>query len=338
MTAPANPGAVGTVKSVQDELLQSRCGGTAGSSDVEREPLPTEEELRSASEGTRFREDDDETTGPAPVLVELGQRANSADTMEKADHEVTAAQHLGGEVGSIHSWELVTAVDGPGLRLTLFLSGCGLRCLYCHNPDTWKMRDGEKHSVDEVMDRIGRYADMLTTVKGGVTISGGEPMLQTPFAFNVFRRCKELGLHTALDTAGYLGARATDEMLEDVDLVLLDVKSGLPETYKKVTGREIQPTLNFGRRLSGLGKKMWVRFVLVPGLTDAVDNVQAVADYVAELGPAVERVEVLPFHQMGRDKWNELGLEYQLADVKAPTPELVDRVREQFRSVGLKTY
>ena len=258
--------------------------------------------------------------------------------LEAADDDLRRTAQAGGDTGSVHSWELVTAVDGPGTRLTFFLAGCPLRCLYCHNPDTWQMRRGTRVHVDDLMKRVRRYKPVLQASDGGVTLSGGEALLQASFVERVFAECKAEGIHTTLDTSGFLGLRASDDLLDNTDLVLLDVKSGDPETYKKVTGRELQPTLDFGRRLSGLGKKMWVRFVLVPGLTDAVDNVQAVADYVAELGPAVERVEVLPFHQMGRDKWNELGLEYQLEDVKAPTPELVDRVREQFRSNGIKTY
>jgi pyruvate formate lyase activating enzyme len=142
----------------------------------------------------------------------------------------------------------------------------------------------------------------------------------------------------AIDTSGFFGAHATDEMLDDVSLVLLDVKSGDPETYKRVTGRELQPTLDFGRRLSARGTRMWIRFVLVPGLTDAPENVAAVADYVASLGEAVERVEVLPFHQMGRDKWAELGMRYELDDVEPPSREDAEAVRDVFRARGLTTF
>ncbi|HUX68875.1 MAG TPA: pyruvate formate-lyase-activating protein [Cellulomonadaceae bacterium] len=242
-----------------------------------------------------------------------------------------------GDVGRVHSWELVTAVDGPGTRLTLFLSGCPLRCQYCHNPDTWKMRDGEPHTVDQVMERIGRYTGVLKAMHGGVTISGGEPLLQSQFVAKILRRSKKLGLHTALDTSGYLGVRVTDAMLDDVDLVLLDVKSGLADTYRDVTGRELAPTLRFGRRLAESGTPIWARFVLVPDLTDAPANVDAVADYVASLS-SVERVEVLPFHQMGRDKWRALNEPYQLETTRPPSPELVERVREQFRDRGLTVY
>ncbi len=248
-----------------------------------------------------------------------------------------------GQLGSVHSWELVTAVDGPGTRLTIFLSGCTLRCQYCHNPDTWKLPDGIPTTLREVTDRIDRYAKVLTSAHGGVTLSGGEPLVQPAFAAAIFRHCRRAGLHTALDTSGFLGDRATDAMLDDVDLVLLDVKSGLPETYLRVTGRELAPTLAFGRRLAERGAEIWVRFVLVPGLTDAVDNVDAVADYVASLqglgaGGAVTRVEVLPFHQMGQSKWAAIGVVYPLADTDPPTDELIDRVCSQFRERGLMVY
>ncbi len=253
-------------------------------------------------------------------------------------HGERLAAMRSGDVGRVHSWELVTAVDGPGTRMTLFLSGCLLRCQYCHNPDTWALRDGALRSADQVMARISRYRQVFETTGGGVTFSGGEPLLQSPFVAKLLRRCKELGIHTCIDTSGFLGRRASDEMLADIDLVLLDVKSGLPGTYKRATTAELQPTLDFGRRLSALNKRIWIRFVLVPGLTDAVDNVAAVASYVASLGECVERVEVLPFHQMGRDKWQALKQPYQLEDVEPPDAELLDRVRGQFREHGLVTY
>jgi pyruvate formate lyase activating enzyme len=248
-----------------------------------------------------------------------------------------------GTLGSVHSWELVTAVDGPGTRLTYFLSGCALRCLYCQNPDTWKLPDGVPTTIEEVKARIFRYAPVLRATHGGLTVSGGEPLLQTAFLGRMLAYAKSLGLHTAVDTSGFLGARASDALLDDMDLVLLDVKSGLPETYRMVTGRDLAPTLAFGRRLADRGTRMWIRYVLVPGLTDAVENVDAVADYVAELqqrgtGGVIERVEVLPFHQMGRDKWHQLGITYPLEETQPPSPELTERVRGQFRDRGLTVY
>lgn len=246
-----------------------------------------------------------------------------------------------GEIGMVHSWELVTAVDGPGTRLTTFLAGCPLRCQYCHNPDTMLMRAGSPVRAADLIAKIGRYRGVFAATGGGITLSGGEVLMQPAFAGRVLRRARELGVHTALDTSGYLGAKASDEMLDDVDLVLLDVKSGDPETYRRVTGRELAPTLEFGRRLARRGIETWIRFVLVPGLTDAPENIAPIVEYAASLaaaGGSVSRVEVLPFHQMGRAKWAELGLDYRLADVEPPTAEQTARVRAVFEAAGLRTF
>lgn len=265
------------------------------------------------------------------------------DVSELERHDRLVAMREG-RLGSVHSWELVTAVDGPGTRLTTFLSGCPLACLYCHNPDTLAMKDGKPVTSDELLRRIARYRGVFQATGGGITLSGGEVLMQPTFAARILRGAKDLGIHTAIDTSGFLGAAATDEMLDDIDLVLLDVKSGDPDTYQRVTGRELEPTLVFGRRLAQRpdGPEVWIRFVLVPDLTDDPENVEKVAAYAAslnELRPgAVTRVEVLPFHQMGRDKWAALGREYLLADTQPPSAELTERVREQFRAHGLPTY
>lgn len=250
--------------------------------------------------------------------------------------ELLLAQRTG-QVGSVHSWELVTAVDGPGTRMTTFLAGCPLRCLYCHNPDTMTANRGVPVYADDLLARIRRYRGVFKSTKGGITLSGGEVLQQPAFAARILRGAKELGIHTALDTSGFLGRNASDELLADVDLVLLDVKSGDESTYTKVTGRPLAPTLEFGRRLDALGIETWVRFVLVPGLTDATGNVEAVADYAASLGN-VSRVEVLPFHQMGRDKWAEIGMAYQLEDTEPPSAEATEAARDIFRARGLTTY
>jgi len=257
--------------------------------------------------------------------------------LSEVDRAERIAKTRSGELGSVHSWELVTLVDGPGTRLTAFLAGCPLRCLYCHNPDTMEMRRGEPVLATELLNRVARYRAVFGATGGGLTVSGGEPLMQPAFVARLLRGAKAMGIHTALDTSGFLGAACTDAMLDDIDLVLLDVKSGLPDTYQKVTGRDLQPTLDFGRRLAARGIQIWVRFVLVPGLTDDPANVEAVADYVAGLA-TVTRVEVLPFHQMGRDKWASLGMRYELENTPAPGPELVQRVRDQFRSRALEVY
>lgn len=242
-----------------------------------------------------------------------------------------------GEVGSVHSWELVTAVDGPGTRMTTFLAGCPLRCLYCHNPDTMTANRGLPVLADDLLARISRYRGVFAATGGGITLSGGEVLQQPAFARRVLRGAKNLGVHTVLDTSGFLGRNADDALLADVDLVLLDVKAGDETTYRRVTGRSLAPTLEFGRRLDALGIQTWIRFVLVPGLTDDPATIEPIADYAASLA-CVSRVEVLPFHQLGRDKWAELGLDYQLADTEPPSAALVAATRGIFGSRGLTTY
>jgi pyruvate formate lyase activating enzyme len=273
-----------------------------------------------------------EATGAAPAVPE-----DEAGRLLEAGRSLELAARRSGSAGVVHSWELVTAVDGPGTRMTLFLSGCPLRCQYCQNPDTWHMRDGEHTALAEIVGRLERYRSVFAATGGGLTISGGEPLMQPAFVTRIFAACRELGIHTALDTSGNLGARASDALLDDTDLVLLDVKSGLAQTYWEVTTRELAPTVAFGDRLAARGNRMWIRFVLVPGLTDAFDNVEAVADTVARWS-TVDRVEVLPFHQMGASKWERLGVPYTLADTRAPDTDLLERVRSQFRARGLTTY
>lgn len=267
-------------------------------------------------------------------------RANMLGGIPTAEHVARGDLLLGqrsGEIGMLHSWELVTAVDGPGTRMTTFLSGCPLRCLYCHNPDTMSARQGVPVLASDLLDRIKRYRSVFAATGGGITLSGGEALAQPAFTRRILRGAKELGVHTALDTSGFLGTNCDDEMLADVDLVLLDVKAGDEPTYHRVTGRRLAPTLDFGRRAAQAGVEVWIRFVLVPGLTDNPSTIEAVADYAASLS-TLTRVEVLPFHQLGRDKWTELGLDYELADVDPPTAFALDNARKIFAARGLITF
>ena len=243
-----------------------------------------------------------------------------------------------GQLGSVHSWELVTAVDGPGTRMTIFMNGCPLRCLYCHNPDTFNMKDGKPVMAADLIKKIKRMRKVFKATGGGITISGGEVLMQRPFAENILMSAKSLGIHTCIDTSGFLGAHASDEFLDNVDLVLLDVKSGSEKVYRELTGRALQPTIDFGDRLSALGKKIWIRFVLVPGYTDDPDNIEKVADIVCRWRNVVERVEVLPFHQMGTDKWESLGYDYKLKDVHPPSKGAAEAARDIFRARGLTVY
>ena len=238
-----------------------------------------------------------------------------------------------GAFGYVHSYESSSRYDGPGLRLVLFVSGCLLRCTYCHNPDTWHLKDGTYISAQQVIDRLRSFAPALRSMDGGLTISGGEVMVQMAFTGRILAAAKDMGLHTAIETSGFLGAKADDRYLSNVDLVLLDIKSSDPATYKKVTGRELAPTLRFAERLAEMGKPVWVRFTLVPGLTDDPKNVEGIAKFVAPM-KNVEWVEVQPFHQMGAFKWKAMGLDYKLQDTKPASRELTDRVIAQFRDAG----
>jgi pyruvate formate lyase activating enzyme len=237
--------------------------------------------------------------------------------------------------GSVHSFDLSTGVDGPGTRFVAFLAGCPLRCLYCHSPDTWYRRNGRELTVAELVSEADRYRRFIEVAGGGVTVSGGEPLQQAAFTRAFLRACHDEGLHTALDTSGYLGAKADDELLEVTDLVLLDVKSWDPQLYHRVTGTgQLDPTVRFARRLAERGTPVWVRFVLVPGLTDERANIAGVARFVAGLGN-VERVEVLPFHRFGDRKYEALGLPAPLAGTRPPSGDEVEQARQAFSDRGL---
>jgi pyruvate formate lyase activating enzyme len=238
--------------------------------------------------------------------------------------------------GWVHSTETFGTADGPGIRYVLFLSGCPLRCVYCHNPDTWHRRDGTLTAVEDILSDIGKYRNFFGRGRGrgGVTLSGGEPLVQPKFCKAILRGCKEMGVHTALDTSGYLGRQADDALLDDVDLVLLDIKAASGNKYKSLTGVAIDQTIRFAERLANRHQPVWLRYVLVPGLTDSLDDIESMATFAAGLGN-IERVDVLPFHQMGEHKWRELGLQYKLAGTRAPSPEVVTKAREVFRAAGL---
>jgi pyruvate formate lyase activating enzyme len=240
-----------------------------------------------------------------------------------------------GAFGYVHSYETSSRYDGPGLRAVLFLAGCLLRCSYCHNPDTWHLKDGTYVSAEQVIDRLGSFAPALRALDGGLTISGGEPMVQLAFTRRILAAAKQMGLHTAIQTSGFLGDRVDERYLSCLDLVLLDIKSSDPETYRNVTGRDLAPTLRFAERLAAVGKPVWVRFTLVAGLTDDPANVDGIARFVAPM-KNVEWVEVQPFHQLGAFKWKAMGIEYKLLNTPPPSPDLIKRVIDQFRAAGCK--
>ena len=242
-----------------------------------------------------------------------------------------------GDVGFLHSYTTGSTVDGPGVRVVAWTTCCHWRCQYCHNPDTWTLTNGIPVTVKRAAQELQQYRCGLKLMSGGFTLSGGEPLMQDRFAVKLLGAAKAMGIHTALDTNGSLGARLTDEELGNVDLVLLDIKGWDPERHRQLTGNDIAPVLEFAGRLAALNKPMWVRFVLVPGLTDNVDDIAQIAKFTASLGKVVERVQVLPFHQMGKYKWKSLKFDYKLNDFQPPSIDVVDRVCAPFSALGLRT-
>ena len=237
--------------------------------------------------------------------------------------------------GFVHSVERGATLDGPGMRYLIFLAGCAFRCLYCHNPDTWRAYSHQKKGLGEVLGDVEKYLPYIQR-RGGLTVSGGEPLGQATFVKALFEEAKDRwGLHTALDTQGNLGSRLDDAWYDPVDLLLLDIKHMDDERHRALTAFSNAPTLEFARRMGTLGKEVWVRHVVVPGWTDGVDHAERLADFVATL-PTVTRVDLLPFHQLGAHKWKELNLEYKLADTLPPTDEAMETLRNVFRSRGLR--
>ena len=269
-----------------------------------------------------------EAANPFVLRVDLGERVSDA--------EVRAAL-ASGELGFLHSFTTGSTVDGPGVRVVAWTTGCMFRCLYCHNPDTWKMKNGIPVPVARAVEQLRRYRHGLNVMSGGFTLSGGEPLMQDRFAVKLFIAAREMGIHTALDTNGFFGDRLSDAELEAIDLVLLDIKGWDPDRYRRLTAQDIEPTLAFARRLAERRRAIWLRYVLVPGLTDDAGDIANLARFAGELGN-VARVDVLPFHQMGRYKWEKLGISYALRDTKPPSAELVERTCEAFRSTGLVAY
>lgn len=257
--------------------------------------------------------------------LRVGISPDAPDEVQLKDEE--------GAFGYCHSYETSSRYDGPGLRIVIFVSGCLLRCTYCHNPDTWHLKDGTYVSAEHVLRRVSDFVPALLSLGGGLTISGGEPMVQLAFTRRIFAGAKALGLHTAIQTSGFMGDRVDENYLSNIDLVMLDIKSSDPDTYRRVTGRDLAPTLRFAERLAALSKPVWVRFTLVPGETDEPANVDGIAQFVAPM-KNVEWVEVQPFHQMGAFKWKAMGLDYKLLDTPPAGKDLVDRVVGQFRSAG----
>ncbi|HEX5049368.1 MAG TPA: pyruvate formate-lyase-activating protein [Gammaproteobacteria bacterium] len=265
---------------------------------------------------------------PFEMRVHLGDGLSETDVQGALDS---------GDMGFLHSFTTGSTVDGPGVRVVIWTTGCGWRCRYCHNPDTWTMRNGIPVGATQALDELRKYRQGLKTMAGGVTVSGGEPLMQHRFVLKILAGAKAMGVHTTIETNGFFGERLADADLASIDLVMLGLKTWDPKRHLELTGREVGKTLDFARRLAAAKRPMWVRFVLVPGLTDDLGDIGKIAEFAAGLGN-VARVEVLPFHQLGRFKWKELGIEYKLEKTEPPAQALVDEAVETFRDAGLEAY
>lgn len=230
-------------------------------------------------------------------------------------------------IGRIHSFETFGTVDGPGIRFVVFMQGCHLKCKYCHNRDTWDVKNGKEYSVEEIFEKTIRLKPYMNTSHGGVTVSGGEPLLQVPFVTELFRKLQEKQIHTALDTSGNLPITPNIEKLLNVtDLVLLDIKHIDNEKAIHLTGLPNTNTLNFAKYLSEHGIPMWIRQVLIPGFTNDEQDLHNLKKFIDTL-KTVKKVELLPYHDLGKYKWKELDLDYELDQVSPPTPEQLEKAK-----------
>jgi pyruvate formate lyase activating enzyme len=265
---------------------------------------------------------------PYDLRVSLGEHVGESRTKAALES---------GELGFVHSFTTGSAVDGPGVRVVVWLTGCHFRCVFCHNPDTWKLNNGIPVPLARAVEEVRKYRHGLRTMKGGLTVSGGEPLLQHRFLIRLFTAVKQSNIHTTLDTNGYLGDRLTNADLQACDLVMLGLKALDPELHRRITGMDNEAVLAFARRLAALGRPMWLRYVLVPGLSDDVGEISRIARFAADLGN-VEQVELLPFHQLGRFKWERLSMSYALRDTVPPSPEQIETAAAVFRAAGLAVH
>jgi len=234
--------------------------------------------------------------------------------------------------GYVHSIYNGGMVDGPGIRCIIFLSGCPLRCKYCHNPDSWEKKSGKRMTVNDIMNEVLKYKNYYKASGGGATISGGEPFMQAEFLTEILKACKHHGIHTAIDTSGYTSPANAKKALQYTDLLLLDIKAYNPETYKKVTGVDIDKTLDVLQLSQALNIPTWIRYVLVPGLTDDMDEIKCLAEFLKGYSN-VEKIDVLPFHKEGEYKWQDRNIPYELTDAPPATPEMVEAVKKIFMGV-----
>lgn len=236
--------------------------------------------------------------------------------------------------GRIHATESQSISHGPGKRFVVYMQGCALRCLYCHSPDCWYWADGYSVTDEQIISQVQFYVSQKFA--SGVTISGGEPLMQPTFVREILKRCKDLKFHTVLATSGGCHTHVAETVLDFVDLVILDIKSFDPAIYSKVTNASVAPTLQLAEYLHEISKPTWIRFVLIPGLTDQPENITGLANFISPL-TNVEKVEVLPFSKSREDKWEKLGYDYQLKQTQPPTPEALEQAIALFKERGVNT-
>lgn len=234
--------------------------------------------------------------------------------------------------GYVHSIETCGTLDGPGIRYVIFLQGCPLRCKFCHNPDTWQLYAGKQYSADELVQDILKYKNFIKN--GGVTLSGGEPLLQPDFAAEIFRQCKAQGIHTAVDTSGAIPLKVCKEAIDTVDLVLLDIKSIDNLKCEGLTGKGNENALELLNYLEEIGKEIWIRHVVVPGITEDYADIEKMGEYLSKF-KVITRVEILPFHKMGEYKWKNMGLKYDLEETLEPQKESITKIKDILKSYNL---
>lgn len=239
-------------------------------------------------------------------------------------------------IGHIHSTESFGAADGPGVRFIVFMQGCHMRCRYCHNPDTWKMDSGDEVTADEILKRALRFKPYWGK-DGGITISGGEPLLQIDFVIELFKKAKELGINTCIDTAGNPFTKEEpffskfEELMKYTDLLLLDLKEINPTRHKDLTGFDNSNIIEMAKYLSEINKPVWIRHVLVPEHSDFDEDLDALGDFIDTLSN-VDRVEILPYHTLGKFKWENLGIPYTLESISPPSAERIENAKQRIHA------
>lgn len=239
-------------------------------------------------------------------------------------------------IGHIHSTESFGAADGPGVRFIVFMQGCRMRCRYCHNPDTWKMDGGDEITADEILKRALRFKPYWGK-DGGITISGGEPLLQIDFVIELFKKAKELGINTCIDTAGNPFTKEEpffskfEELMKYTDLLLLDLKEINPTRHKDLTGFDNSNIIEMAKYLSEINKPVWIRHVLVPEHSDFDEDLDALGDFIDTLSN-VDRVEILPYHTLGKFKWENLGIPYTLESISPPSAERIENAKNRIHA------